>query len=96
MNAANILKPALSRGEIQVIGATTFNEYRKYIEKDSALERRFQPVTVNEPSIEDAVEILKGIAHYYEAYHGVKISDGIVRQAVLLSRAVYHRPLPAG
>ena len=69
MNAANILKPALSRGEVQVIGATTFNEYRKYIEKDSALERRFQPVTANEPSIEDTIELLKGIKEYYEEYH---------------------------
>ena len=85
MNAANILKPALSRGEIQVIGATTFNEYRKHIEKDTALERRFQPVTVNEPSMEDTLKILKGIAHYYEAFHGVKIPDGILRQAVVLS-----------
>ena len=85
MNAANILKPALSRGEIQVIGATTFNEYRKSIEKDTALERRFQPVTVNEPSIEDSIAILKGLAPNYEKFHGVKISDGILRQAVLLS-----------
>ena len=85
MNAANILKPALSRGEIQVIGATTFNEYRKSIEKDTALERRFQPVTVNEPSIEDSVQILKGLAPKYEQYHGVKISEGILRQAVVLS-----------
>ena len=96
MNAANILKPALSRGEIQVIGATTFNEYRKSIEKDTALERRFQPVTVNEPSIEDSVQILQGLAPKYEQYHGVKISEGILRQAVLLSRAVHHRPVPAG
>ena len=95
MNAANILKPALSRGEIQVIGATTFNEYRKSIEKDSALERRFQPVTVNEPSIEDSIKILKGLAPNYEAYHGVKISDGILRQAVLLSeRYITDRFLP--
>ena len=85
MNAANILKPALSRGEIQVIGATTFTEYRKHIEKDTALERRFQPVTVNEPNMEDTLKILKGIAHYYEQYHGVKIPEGILRQAVLLS-----------
>ena len=75
MNAANILKPALSRGEIQVIGATTMTEYRKYIEKDSALERRFQPVTVNEPSIADTVEILKGIKEYYESYHNIKIPE---------------------
>ena len=95
MNAANILKPALSRGEIQVIGATTFNEYRKSIEKDSALERRFQPVTVSEPSIEDSIKILKGLAPNYEAYHGVKISDGILRQAVLLSeRYITDRFLP--
>ena len=95
MNAANILKPALSRGEIQVIGATTFNEYRKSIEKDSALERRFQPVTVNEPSIEDSIKILKGLAPNYEAYHGVKISDGILRQAVFLSeRYITDRFLP--
>ena len=95
MNAANILKPALSRGEIQVIGATTFNEYRKSIEKDTALERRFQPVTVNEPSIEDSIAILKGLAPRYEAYHGVKISGGILRQAVLLSeRYITDRFLP--
>ncbi len=95
MNAANILKPALSRGEIQVIGATTFNEYRKSIEKDTALERRFQPVTVNEPSIEDSVKILKGLAPKYEQYHGVKISDGILRQAVVLSeRYITDRFLP--
>ena len=95
MNAANILKPALSRGEIQVIGATTFTEYRKHIEKDTALERRFQPVTVNEPSVEDTMKILKGIAHYYEQYHGVKIPDGVLRQAVLLSeRYITDRFLP--
>ena len=95
MNSANILKPALSRGEIQVIGATTFNEYRKHIEKDTALERRFQPVTVNEPSMEDTLKILKGIAHYYESFHGVKIPDGILRQAVVLSeRYITDRFLP--
>lgn len=95
MNAANILKPALSRGEIQVIGATTFTEYRKSIEKDTALERRFQPVTVNEPSIEDSIQILKGLAPKYEAFHGVKLSDGILRQAVLLSeRYITDRFLP--
>ena len=95
MSAANILKPALSRGEIQVIGATTFAEYRKYIEKDAALERRFQPVTVNEPSMEDTLKILKGIAHYYESFHGVKIPDGILRQAVVLSeRYITDRFLP--
>ena len=95
MNAANILKPALSRGEIQVIGATTFTEYRKHIEKDSALERRFQPVTVAEPSIEDSVKILRGIAHYYEDYHGVTISDEMCRQAVVMSeRYITDRFLP--
>lgn len=95
MNAANILKPALSRGEIQVIGATTLVEYRKYIEKDSALERRFQPVIVNEPSIEDAVEIIKGIAPYYESFHHVKITPDIARLAVLMSeRYITDRFLP--
>ena len=95
MNAANILKPALSRGEIQVIGATTFNEYRKFIEKDTALERRFQPITVNEPSIGDSIAILKGVAPYYERYHGVKIPEGMLRQAVLLSeRYITDRFLP--
>ena len=95
MNAANILKPALSRGEIQVIGATTFNEYRKHIEKDTALERRFQPVTVNEPSLEDTLKILQGIAHYYENYHGVSIPQGVLRQAVALSeRYITDRFLP--
>ena len=95
MNAANILKPALSRGEIQVIGASTFNEYRKHIEKDTALERRFQPVTVNEPNIEDTLKILQGIAHYYEQFHGVAIPQGVLRQAVLLSeRYITDRYLP--
>ena len=95
MNAANILKPALSRGEIQVIGATTFTEYRKSIEKDTALERRFQPVTVSEPSVEDSIRILKGLAPKYEQYHGVKIPEGILRQAVLLSeRYITDRFLP--
>jgi ATP-dependent Clp protease ATP-binding subunit ClpA len=95
MNAANILKPALSRGEVQVVGATTFKEYRKYIEKDSALERRFQPVTVNEPTIEQSIAILKGIAGYYEQYHGVEITPEIARQTVLLSeRYITDRYLP--
>ncbi len=95
MNAANILKPALSRGEIQVIGATTFNEYRKYIEKDSALERRFQPVTVTEPSIQDTIEVLSGIKDYYEDYHRVKVSEDIVVKAVKLSeRYITDRFLP--
>ena len=95
MSAANILKPALSRGEIQVIGATTFAEYRKYIEKDAALERRFQPVTVAEPSIDEAVAIIRGISHYYELYHGVSVSPEIARQAVILSeRYITDRFLP--
>ena len=95
MNAANILKPALSRGEIQVIGATTFTEYRKHIEKDTALERRFQPVTVNEPSIEDSVKIIRGIAHYYEQFHSVRISDAVAYQTVVMSeRYITDRFLP--
>ncbi len=95
MNAANILKPALSRGEIQVIGATTFKEYRKHIEKDSALERRFQPVTVNEPTVSDAYNILLGIKGYYEQYHRVKISDEMLMQcAVFSERYVHDRYLP--
>ena len=95
MNAANILKPALSRGEIQVIGATTFTEYRKHIEKDSALERRFQPVTVGEPSIAETIEIIMGIKHYYENFHGVTITEDVARQAVILSeRYITDRFLP--
>ena len=95
MNAANILKPALSRGEIQVIGATTLKEYRKYIEKDSALERRFQPVKVDEPSIDECVEMIKGIKGYYEIYHGVKIPDEMARCAVVMSeRYITDRFLP--
>lgn len=95
MNAANILKPALSRGEIQVIGATTLTEYRKYIEKDTALERRFQPVMVNEPSVSDTVDILRGIKKYYEDYHGVKISDALLSSAAQLSeRYITDRFLP--
>lgn len=95
MNAANMFKPALSRGEMQVIGATTFDEYRKYIEKDSALERRFQPVTVNEPSIEDTVELLKGIKKYYEEHHAIHVSDEIIRSCVVLSeRYITDRYLP--
>ena len=95
MNAANILKPALSRGDIQIIGATTLNEYRKHIEKDSALERRFQPVLVDEPSVEEAIEILKGIRDYYEEYHKVKISDEVIEAAVRLSeRYISDRFLP--
>lgn len=95
MNAANILKPSLSRGEIQVIGATTFKEYRKYIEKDSALERRFQPVTVSEPTVEDTITVLKGIKQYYEKFHRVKISDDMLREcAVLSERYINDRFLP--
>ncbi|MDD3692954.1 MAG: ATP-dependent Clp protease ATP-binding subunit [Oscillospiraceae bacterium] len=95
MSAANILKPALSRGEIQVIGATTFNEYRKHIEKDAALERRFQPVTIEEPSIDDAVKMLKGVKSYYENFHSVAIDDSLIRRAVTLSeRYINDRFLP--
>ncbi len=95
MNAANILKPALSRGEIQVIGATTMTEYRKNIEKDSALERRFQPVLIDEPSVDDTVDIINGIKHYYEEYHGIHISDEVARKAVILSeRYITDRFLP--
>ena len=95
MNAANILKPALSRGEIQVIGATTFTEYRKYIEKDTALERRFQPVTVVEPSVDDTIHVLLGIKSYYENYHRVQLSDDIIKRAVVLSeRYITDRFLP--
>ena len=95
MNAANILKPALSRGEIQILGATTLSEYRKYIEKDSALERRFQPVMVNEPSIADTVEVLKGIKKYYEKFHEINVPDGLLERAVMLSeRYITDRFLP--
>ena len=95
MNAANILKPALSRGEIQVVGATTFTEYRKHIEKDAALERRFQPIKIEEPSIEDATNILLGIKKYYENYHRVRISDALVKKSVILSeRYITDRFLP--
>ena len=95
MSAANILKPALARGEIQVIGATTLSEYRKHIEKDSALERRFQPVIVDEPSVEESIEMLKGIKDYYESYHSVKISDKVIEKAVRMSeRYITERFLP--
>ena len=95
VNAANILKPALSRGEVQIIGATTLNEYRKYIEKDTALERRFQPVTVNEPSVEESVEMLMGIKHYYEDFHAVMIPDSLLHRTVVLSeRYITDRYLP--
>lgn len=95
MSAANILKPALARGEIQIIGATTLTEYRKHIEKDSALERRFQPVLIDEPSVEESIEILKGIKDYYENYHKVKISDSVIEEAVRMSeRYITDRFLP--
>ena len=95
INAANILKPALSRGEVQVIGATTLTEYRKHIEKDTALERRFQPVTVNEPSVEESVEMLRGIKHYYEEYHNITIPEDVLRRAVVFSeRYITDRYLP--
>ncbi len=95
VNAANILKPALSRGEVRIIGATTLNEYRKYIEKDSALERRFQPVTVNEPSIAETVKMLEGIKHYYEEFHSIRIPDEVVQRTVVLSeRYITDRYLP--
>ncbi len=95
MNAANIMKPALSRGEIQVIGATTLAEYRKFIEKDSALERRFQPITVEEPGIEDTEKVLRGIKHYYEEYHAIRIPEKVLRAAVVLSeRYITDRYLP--
>ncbi|NLL05351.1 MAG: ATP-dependent Clp protease ATP-binding subunit [Clostridiaceae bacterium] len=95
MNAGNILKPALAKGEIQVIGATTLNEYRKHIEKDSALERRFQPVMVDEPSVEESIEILSGIKDYYETYHRVKIPDDVIRAAVIMAeRYITDRFLP--
>ncbi len=95
MNAANIMKPALSRGQIQVIGATTFAEYRKFIEKDSALERRFQPVKVEEPSINDAIAVIRGVKGYYEKYHCVRVPDSIVADVVHLSeRYITDRYLP--
>lgn len=95
MNAANILKPALSRGEIQVIGATTLKEYRKFIEKDSALERRFQPVFVNEPSVQETIDILKGVKVHYEVYHKVRMSDAVIEDAVKMSeRYITDRFLP--
>ncbi len=96
MNAANILKPSLANGELQLIGTTTLKEYRKYIEKDSALERRFQPIIVQEPSIQDSVEILEGIKQYYEKFHGVKISKDVIEKVVTMSEKYIHdRFLPA-
>lgn len=90
MNAADILKPSLSNGEIQLVGTTTLKEYRKYIEKDSALERRFQPVIVEEPSITDSIDILEGIKKYYEEFHKVKISTDVIKQAVIMSEKYIH------
>ena len=95
MDAGNLLKPMLARGELHCIGATTLNEYRQYIEKDAALERRFQPVMVNEPSVEDAIAILRGLKERYEVYHGVKITDGaIIAAATLSNRYITDRFLP--
>ena len=96
MNAANILKPALARGDIQVIGATTLKEYRKYIEKDAALERRFQPVYIGEPSVAETTEILKGIRSYYETFHGVTVVRRDVPPRRRDERTLYHRPFSAG
>ena len=93
MNAANILKPSLANGELQMIGTTTLKEYRKYIEKDTALERRFQPIIVEEPSVEDAISILQGIKQYYEDYHHVRISNDIIRQIVNMSETVSYTHL---
>ncbi len=96
LDASNILKPSLARGELQLIGATTINEYRKYIEKDAALERRFQPVMVDEPTEEESVAILKGLRSRYEEHHQVEITDEALEAAVKLSSSLYQRPFPAG
>ncbi len=96
MDASNMLKPALARGELHCVGATTLDEYRKHIEKDAALARRFQPVFVNEPSVEDTISILRGIKEKYEVHHGVRITDGAMVAAATLSQPLHHRPLPAG
>ena len=95
MDAGNMLKPALARGELHCVGATTLDEYRKYIEKDAALERRFQPVLVDEPSVEDTVAILRGLKEKYEVHHGVRITDPAIVAAAELSPPLHHRPLPA-
>ncbi len=96
MDASNLLKPALARGELHCIGATTLDEYRKHVEKDAALARRFQPVFVNEPSVEDTVSILRGLKDKYEQHHGVRITDGAIVAAATLVAPLHHRPLPAG
>ena len=96
MDAGNMLKPALSRGELHVIGATTLDEYRKYIEKDPALERRFQKVIVNEPSVEDTIAILRGLQEKYEVHHGVEITDPAIVAAAELSARYHYRSFPSG
>ena len=96
MDASNMLKPALARGELRAIGATTLNEYKKYIEKDPALERRFQPVLVNEPTVEDTIAILRGLKDRYEVHHGVRIKDAAILAAATLVAPLHLRPLPAG
>jgi ATP-dependent Clp protease ATP-binding subunit ClpC len=96
MDASNIIKPALSRGEMQCVGATTLNEYRKYIEKDAALERRFQSVKVEAPSIEDAIEILKGLRHKYEEHHKAEFTDKAIEGVREAFRPLHHRPVSAG
>ena len=95
MDASNLLKPALARGELHCVGATTLDEYRKYIEKDAALARRFQPVFVNEPTVEDTISILRGLKEKYELHHGIRISDSAIVAAATLSQPLHHRPLPA-
>ena len=95
MDASNMLKPALARGELHCIGATTLDEYRKHIEKDAALARRFQPVFVGEPTVEDTISILRGLKEKYELHHGVRITDGAIVAAATLSQPLHHRPLPA-
>ena len=96
MDAGNMLKPALARGELHCIGATTLDEYRKHIEKDAALERRFQPVMVGEPSVDDTISILRGLKERYEVHHGVRIQDSALVAAATLSQPLHRRPVPAG
>ena len=95
MDASNLLKPALARGELHCVGATTLDEYRKHVEKDAALARRFQPVFVAEPTVEDTISILRGLKEKYELHHGVRITDGAIVAAATLSQPLHHRPLPA-
>ena len=95
MDASNLLKPALARGELHCIGATTLDEYRKHVEKDAALQRRFQPVFVGEPTVEDTISILRGLKEKYELHHGVRITDAAIVAAATLSQPLHHRPLPA-